>query len=805
MRKIVKLIQWFLILVTILGMTGYVYLRQSLAEVAGVIKLPGLRTSVEIIRDTDAIPHIYAQNKADAFFSLGYVHAQDRLWQMEFQRRLGQGRLSEFLGEMMVPADSFLRTVGIYRSALNDWKTYPRESREIIDAYVAGINAFLGTHSGSQLPPEFTFLGVKPELWSGPDVLMWSKMLAWNLSGNFGMELLRTDIIQAVGAERARQLLPDYSEGGPDIVLDQSGVGNHQAIMTAAKEVRTLMGVATLNSSGIGSNSWVVDGTKSVTGKPILANDPHLGTSIPSIWYLAHISAQDLDVIGATIPGLPAVVIGRNQSIAWGLTNLMADAQDLFRERLDPSGSLAEFKGQMEPMQLITETIKVKGQPDIQHLVRLTRHGPLISDAINAAEAKLPDEQHLTPLQPLALQWAGLDQQDTTIEALLLVNQARNWDQFLEALQLYDTPPQSFVYADMEGNIGYHAAGRIPIRRETGDGLLPKEGWSGTYEWPGWIPFDDLPHAFNPPDHLVVTANNRPVPDSYPFYLGGDWVPPYRAQRITDLLESKVKVSLDDQVPIQGDTTSLLARELLPELLPQLNPQDADQRQALDRLTSWDGKVQGDSAAAAIFEAWYQKLPHAIIGDELGADLALHYEENFSFASRFLAQILKERTSVWCDDVTTPGQETCNIIMNRTFQETLAELKVRLGKDMGSWRWDKLHVVVFPHQPFHNVALVNRFFSRWAPTSGDESTVNVGSFSFDDRFEQHSAAVYRQVIDLSNLNESYFIQTSGQSGHFLSSHYDDYFKDWQAMRYRKMRLMKADVENNRASTLRLEP
>jgi penicillin amidase len=799
MRRAFKWLGWLLIIIVILvvaaGAGGYAYLRASLPDVSGTVTAQGLDAPVEIIRDADAVPHIYAESKRDALFGLGYAHAQDRLWQLEFQRRIGQGRLSEMLGAATVETDRFLRTLGVYRASQSAWEQLAPEPKSHIEAYAAGINAFLSVHSGASLPPEFTLLGVKPEPWTGPDVIVWQKMMSWDLSGNYNMELLRNDLRAAVGDERAAQLLPGYPEDAPTIVPAQAQ--SYGALAQANDRVWDLLSSSGADRSWVGSNSWVVDGTKSTTGKPVLADDPHLGLRLPSTWYMAHMSAGDFDVIGATIPGLPAVVIGHNRSITWGVTNCPVDVQDLFQERLDDSGAQVEFQGAMEPLQIITETIKVKGGADVQQRVRITRHGPLISDAINDGAASSPDRADDPPLPPLALRWNALDATDTTIEAFLNINEAQNWDEFKEALRGYITPSQNFTYADVQGNIGYQVPGNVP-QRAGGNGTLPAEGWSGANEWTGWIPFDQLPTSYNPPEHFIVTANNRPVADGYPFYLGSEWAAPYRAERITELLEAKPQLTPDEVGAIQGDTYAILARQLLPELFAIVSPETDQQRQAIELLKGWDGTSPRTSVPASIFAAWAVQLSGTIAADELGADLGQRYNNMY-----FMLDAVKDPENAWCDDVTTEERENCAAFVTGALQAGLTDLQTRLGPDMNSWQWQRLHVANFPHQPLDNVPQLRSIVSRRIANSGNLDTVNPGGFGKD--FVQGGGPGYRQVVDLSALDSSRFIHAGGQSGHVLSSHYADYIADWADLRYRPLRFTREAVTSGQTATLRLEP
>lgn len=828
MRKVLRVLRWVVVVALLLCVLsvggGYFYLRRSLPQVSGVVKLAGLSAPVEVIRDKDAVPHIYARSKADAFFGLGYVHAQDRLWQMDFQRRVGQGRLSEIVGAPTVTTDRFIRATGVYRAAQSAWETLPAESRAPVEAYVAGINAFLASHGGGELPPEFTVMGVKPEPWGGPDVLLWAKMMALNLGNTFQIELTRMELTSAVGAERAAELLPDSPPDDLSIVQGGAHAGApavstksaparlprrraaapggpdyarlNQELQTIRRFIPGAQGVG----GGVGSNSWVLGGSRSAAGKPLLANDPHLEAQLPSVWYLAHLSAEDLDVIGATIPGLPGVIIGRNPSIAWGVTNLYPDTQDLYRERLDAAGQAAEFKGQMEPMLVVNETIKVKDEADVQQVVRFTRHGPLISDAFNAAGPRKNG-----PMEPLALRWTALDPNDQTIASIIRFNSARNWDEFKLALSGFVAPALSFVYADTAGNIGFYGAGRFPVRG-AGDGSQPAEGWSGKDEWAGWVPPEAAPQLYNPPQQLIVTANNRPVPGDYPYLLGRSWEQPYRAQRITELLSGAGKADLAAMARVQADTVSLQARELVPLLLELTEPQDEDERKALELLRGWDYDMGRESAAAAIFAAWYRRLPEALLGDELDAEAFTNYGNwGDLFIRRFLATTLRQRDNHWCDATNTPAREDCGDVARQTLKAALQDLRSQLGGGPEQWRWGRLHRAVFFHQPFGYVDYVRRLFNRSAEVGGDNSTVNLGAFGFDPSFEQHAVSGYRQIIDLGSADTGQFLLAVGQSGHVLSAHYDDYLEDWQAVRYRPMRLDRAAVLRDQEAVLRLEP
>ncbi|MBV9790972.1 MAG: penicillin acylase family protein, partial [Chloroflexi bacterium] len=729
------------------------------------------------------------------------------------------------LGDLTVSVDRFMRTVGLNQSAQQAWQQLPNEAKTDIDAYVAGINAFLNTQP--VMPPELLALRARPEPWVGADVVLLGKVLSWNLGGaGYEDELFRANLVQAVGAERAQQLIPDYATDGLTIMAeasdaqhptqkswldslagmelpgDETARQGYAELIALEHEVGTWLRTVAPSREGLGSNGWVVSGAKSTTGKPLLANDPHLTSSLPSTWYLAHLTGGDLDVIGATIPGLPAVVIGRNRTIAWGMTSNHVDVVDLFRERLDADGKQAEFQGQLEPLTVITETIKVAGQADIQYQVRSTRHGSLVSDAIMANRSP---GSTLPPLEPLAMQWSGITADDPTIATFLQMNRAQSWEDFQTALRGYRGPSQNFVYADVDGNIGFYMPGHIPLRTRDNPSI-PVEGWSGDYEWTGYVPFAELPHSYNPPEQYIVTANNRSAGMSYPYFLGRNWLKPYRAERILAQVTAKDQLSPEDFAAIQADTVSLIAQRLVPSLIELAAPQTEPERQAIELLRAWDGDTRGDSAAAAIFAAWFEELPTALIRDEIGARLRPRYQFGVEgFVGEFLIATLDDPASPWCDDVTTETAEDCRAIASQTLSAAVQKLEQQLGNDPSSWRWDRLHTAEFTHLPLGDVPVVGSLLNREIGNGGNWGTVNIGNFDPNTGFKQHQGPTYRQVIDLSSTGNGQFIQAIGQSGNVLSPHYDDFLGDWQAVRYRPMRFDRETVERDQVSLLRLEP
>lgn len=786
MRKwLLRLFLAIVVLAGVVPLAAYFWLRTSLPLVSGTVQVGGTDGPIEIIRDAEGVPHIYATTDHDAFYGLGYVHAQDRLWQMEMQRRIGAGRLSEILGEATLSIDKFQRTLGYYRAAQADLNIIEARSRQALEAYAAGINQWLS--EGHTLPPEFVLLGVKPTPWQPVDSLVWQKMMSWDLGGNYDVELLYQQLAQAVGPERTAQLLPDYPAEGVSVLA---------GLDFDSQAAASLLSIDRLLETGFGhggreagSNNWVVAGSRTATGLPLLADDPHLGTSIPSIWYLAELQGETLHVVGATFPGLPAVVIGHNERVAWGVTNMGPDVQDLYVERLNPANpNQYAVDGSWQTIQVVEEVIEVDGKEQpLRWAARSTRHGPLISDVSDTGV-------------PLALQWTALQPGDTTIDAFISGNYANNWTEFVTALEKFVTPSQNFVYADVDGNIGYYAPGRIPIRAEGHDGRAPVPGWSSAYEWQGFIPFAELPQLYNPPEGYIATANNRVVDDSYPYLLGTDWAPPYRAERIVELLEQPArkgdKLTLADMLAMQADQTSTQVRMLLPFLL-ETPPQNERQAAAIELLHTFDGEMRRDSAAAALYQAWMVHLERALFEDDLRASL---FEEMSTRANPiFLTNILNDPAlgAVWCDQVLTAPVESCTDTAQHALDAALDDLSARMGETMSDWRWDRIHLTQYPHNPFSEVDLLKGIFHRSIANGGDRYTVNVAPVQLAEPYLQNNSPGYRQVVDLADFNNSRFMITTGQSGNVLSEHYDNLIRRHRDVEYLPMSFGRAQVSGTR--------
>ena len=798
-----------LLLLLAAASAGLWYRSASQPQVEGTRTLKGLGAEVDIVRDAHGIPHIYAKSPADAYFALGYVHAQDRLWQMELNRRIPAGRLAEVLGPNAVDTDRFIRTLGVRRNAERILGNLSQQTRDALDAYTRGVNAYLEDRSGP-LPPEFLLTGAPaPEPWSPVDSIGWQTMMAWDLGGNWTQELLRMRLSQRLTLAQINEFLAPYP--GDAVLPTQDYTRLYRELSgTTAHMEKVAAAAPPSHVDGMGSNNWVLGGKLTETGKPLLANDPHLGLSAPALWYFAHLSAPGLNVIGATLPGIPSVVLGRNDHIAWGFTNTAPDVQDLYIERIHPEDrrkyqtpdGWAEF-------QVRSETIKVKGQPDVTIEVRETRHGPVISGTIPIMEKAPVDATKYA----VAFAWTALRPDDLTLQAGMKFNLAQDWEQFLDGARDFASPQQSIVYADVKGNIGFIAPGRIPVRKAENDlkGLAPAPGWDARYDWAGFIPFEELPRKLNPDPQRVVTANHKIVDADYPHFLTSEWTLPYRARRIDALLDATPKHSMASFAAIQKDHLSLAAQEILP-VLRNTVPRTERARAALDMLRRWDGAMDADRPEPLIYNAWMRMASKQIFADELGEALLKDYWEQ-SNVHRPTVNILldKDGQGRWCKDVTvTVGatQQGCAGILAASLDAALADLEQRYGADMTQWQWGEAHAARSEHRPFARVELLAKLFDIRVPTPGDTFTVNVGRHNIKDEkapFANRHAASLRAVYDLSNLDNSQFIHSTGQSGNVLSPHYRSFVQRWAEVGYLPMKTRREEVEKGGMGVLTLRP
>ena len=825
-----------LALAVIVGLFAGATVTRSFPQTRGTVRLPGLHGAVEVLRDANGIPHIYADTAHDLFLAQGYVHAQDRFWQMDFWRHITAGRLAELFGEGSLDTDKFLRTSGWRRVAEQEYAGATPDTRAVLEAYSAGVNAYLATRSAADLSLEYSVLALtgltnyRPDPWTGVDSIAWGKAMAWDLSGNVDAEIMRAVLNQTIGVEKTNDYMPLYPHGDHPVIVPTPpfsgaaspgsaqggwgalGAGGVDALRGLNAQLRELGALTGGAFDGIGSNDWVIGGSRTATGLPLLADDPHLGIRIPSIWYQNGLHCRTVtadcpyDVAGYSFAGVPAIIIGHNARIAWGVTNVGPDVQDLVIEKINPADpNQYEVGGQWVNMEVRQETLRVLGGEAQTLTIRSTRHGPLITDVYGslegfAAQAGLdPADQYA-----FALRWTAL-QPGTLFQSVFKINRARNWDDFRLALRDWDVPSQNFVYADVDGNIGYQMPGKIPVRR-SGDGLLPVPGWTDDYEWTGYVPFDQLPSSFNPPQGYIATANNAVVGPEYPHLLALDWDSGYRAERIVAMIEAEAKHTPETIARIQGDNKNLGAGEVLPYLLA-LRFEEPELAQAQAELRAWDGQMHMDSRPAAIYAAFFRQLLAATFHDDLPEDF---WPGGGGDSWLTVRALLPDFKNAWWDDGATPAVETRDEILRRAFAAGYAELQTTLGADPRNWKWGRLHGSTFDNESLgrSGVGFIEAIFNRGPfPTSGGSSIVNATGFNLtaDEPYATRSVPSMRMIVDMSDLENTRMIHTTGQSGHAYARHYIDMADQWRLIQYNPMPFGRAAVEQAAVDRLQLRP
>ncbi|MEW1697860.1 penicillin acylase family protein [Streptomyces sp. NPDC093249] len=887
------------------GYWGVSTVRASFPQTTGEIRLDGLAGEVEVKRDANGVPQIYADTETDLFRAQGYVQAQDRFYEMDVRRHVTAGRLSEMFGESQVETDSFLRTLGWRRVAQQEYDTVlSQETKKYLQAYAEGVNAYLKDRDPAAISMEYAALALTNdyaiEPWTPVDSVAWLKAMAWDLRGNMQDEIDRSLMTSRLSASQIKQLYPEYpyalhqpivgggavdgetgkfdpkgkaDEGDGTTTGDTPGTGSDgsnssngsdgsdgsgaQAQLGALSEV--LDGVPALlgpNGNGIGSNSWVVGGKYTTSGKPLLANDPHLAPQLPSLWYQMGLHCRSVsatcryDVAGYTFSGMPGVIIGHNDKIAWGLTNLGADVTDLYLERIGPDGYLVD--GKVKPFTTREEVIKVAGGADRRITVRSTGHGPLVSDR-SAELEKVGQKAPVGNAAPdrgtgygVSLQWTAL-QPGKSMDAIFALDRAKDFDEFRAAAKNFEVPSQNLIYADTEGNIGYQSPGKIP-QRGKGDGTLPAPGWDSSYRWKGYIPFDRLPYEYNPERGYIVTANQAVIDHrTYPDLLTKDWGYGSRSQRINDLIESKTKdggkISPDDMRTMQTDNRSEIATLLNPLLL-KVDISDPYVREAQKLLEGWDYTQEPDSAAAAYFNAVWRNVLKLAFGEKLPKELRPEGEcvnvrpadstgpvDEQNKLVRECGQrdpdsaqpdggdrwyevvrpLLKQEKNEWW---TTPGNrldaatETRDQLLARAMKDARWELTAKLGKDVSSWSWGRLHQLTLRNQTLGTAGpdVVQRLLNRgpWN-LGGGEAAVDATGWNAAGGYEVIWVPSMRMVVNVGDWDKSRWINLTGASGHAFSSHYTDQTDAWARGELYDWAFGKAAVEATTKDTLLLKP
>jgi penicillin amidase len=856
MKKFWKILSRILIglvvIALIVGAGGTFYLKsylpntvapKSFPQIDGELKIAGLDGPVDIYRDKMGIPHIYASTQHDLFFAQGYVHAQDRFWQMDFWRHTGSARLSEMFGKKQVSTDAFLRTLGWRQVAEKEYEMLSPEAKAVADSFAEGVNAYIKDRDPVEISLEYSILGLltpsyKIEPWTPVNSLTWGKAMAWDLGGNMSTEIERAILLKTLTPEQVAELFPAYPSDYPVIVPvigeNAGGVEGQKSkvasdfqpstldLQSVANKLALLENVLGPTGSDIGSNSWAVSGKLTASGKPMLANDMHLSIQMPSIWYqnslhcLPKTDACPFDVTGFSFPGVPGVMAGHNDRISWAFTNLGPDVQDLFIEKVNPDNpNQYEVEGQWVDFETRKETINVGGGDPVEITVRISRHGPVISDTYaplkdNVTPTAVPFKDRagveLPPNYVIALSWTALTP-NSPFEAVWGFDKAQNWEEFRAAARMWTVPAQNLVYADVDGNIGYQTPGTIPIRKN-GDGTLPVPGWTGEYDWTGFIAFDDLPYAYNPASGFVVAANNQANPRDYPYLITKDFDYGQRAARIVDMIENAPdKIDAAYIQSMHGDAKSLNAEAIVPILLSvSLDPKLAAVRDQY--LASWDYQETADSVSATVFEAFWWNLLTDTFADDLPA---AYWPTGGGRWYVVMRNLIQQPNSPWWDDKSTTDKvETRDDIFAKAFGEALnCQLCVdKFGKDISTWKWGELHAATFRNQTLgkSGIGPIEALFNRGPfVTGGGKSLVNATGWIVGKSFEIDWLPSEREIVDLSNLNASIAIHTTGQSGHAFSPHYIDMAPMWANIEYAPMWWDQQSIINDAEGHLVLTP
>ncbi|QCX28547.1 penicillin acylase family protein [Nocardioides jishulii] len=826
--------------------------RAPLPQTTGEADLPGLGGAVEVLRDEHGVPQIYADTDRDLVRAQGYVHAQERFFEMDVRRHATAGRLAELFGREALDSDLMVRTMGWRRVAEEELGLVSSGTRALLDAYADGVNAYLAQRDPGEVAVEYSVLGLTgvdhvPTKWSATDSLAWLKAMAWDLRGNMDDEVDRAVAALDNDADVVAALHPDYDFGSnlpivrggevsdgrfearaPSVSRARDGAGSATGTATgtrtaddAAREAgAALRGVRDAvdavpallgRGDALGSNSWVVAGSRTASGKPLLANDPHLGTSQPGIWMQMGMHCRQvtddctLDVAGFTFSGFPGVVIGHNAEVAWGLTNLGADVTDLYLERID--GDSWWHGGEARPLRTRTEVVKVRGEDDFALRVRETDHGPLISDVSQDASSIGANAAGAEDAGPyaVALRWTALDP-GATADAVFALNRAQDWDDFRAAAALFDVPSQNLVYADRAGNIGYQAPGKIPVRKAGHDGRTPAAGWLTRNDWTGkYVPFEALPSVLNPDEGFIVTANQAVIGDDYPYFLTDDWDDGHRAQRIRDLLVDQRELTVDDVTRIQLDARNPLAPSLVPAL-ESIHGLDPYVQEAVDLLSEWDGQDDADSAAAAYFHVVWERLLALTFHDDLRT--RIHPGGGARWVS-VVQNLLRDPTHVlWDDRETEETVEVRDDVLRKALVEARDEMTQRQARNPDRWQWGRAHRLELTHATLgtSGIGIVERIFNRDGGGIGGSGAVpNATAYDLTDGFTVTSAPSMRMVVDLADFDDSRWVNLTGVSGHPASAHYDDQVEAYVEGRTLPWRWSREEVRRASGDRLLLRP
>ncbi len=746
--------------------------RGRIPQMEGRVQLPGLHGEVIVYRDEWGIPHLRANHRHDLYLVQGYVHAGDRLWQMEVNRRVAAGRLAELFGPAALDTDRLTRTLGFARLGQQAWDQAAEQTRADLTAYATGVNLYI---ERGATPIEFSLLRHSPEPWQPVDSCAFALLQSWALCTGWTSELTRAKLSESLSAGLLAELEPHYPEANPTTLPQGIEFNRLELDGMFRAAIGPLLGKGSLDGGGRGSNAWAISAGRSATGRAILCNDMHLPMSTPGLWYYVHQQCADgLHVAGVTIPGAPYVLVGHNDRIAWGATLTFSDSEDLFIEQLNDQGTHYLFAGEWRPLQQIAEPIAVKGGQSHTEMVRLTHHGPLVDAALGQEGSR----KTALALCSIALR------PHQALEAFARLDIAAGWDDFVEAVRLFAAPTLNLVYADVEDNIGYYFTGDIPIRA-SGDGASPAPGWTGEHEWSGFVPFAKRPHALNPERGYIISCNHCIAADDYPYYLGKMWMTGFRARRLEDLIAAQERISLEDCRRFQFDLHCIPGRQLV-EKLERLQPDQPDAALALRLLRDWDGRLATDSVGGAVYEVFLKRLADVILINGLGPELArsalglgahpllAKTSEYFGYWPITVMRMLDNPVSGWL-----PGAIGRQAVLERCLAETAQELRRQLGERPAGWEWGRLHTISFDHLLAAQPPLDRVFSQGPFPIGGDSDTVLQTSTAPDAGFQNNNVSPsYRQIVNLGDLGQSLAMHAPGQSGHLGSPHYRDMIQPW---------------------------
>jgi penicillin amidase len=789
MRKLKWAALVIVILTAFIVISIYSIMRKTQPILKGSLEVARLASPVRIVRDIYAIPHIFAENPRDLFLAQGFVTAQDRLWQMDLTRRIALGRLSEIFGEQTVEMDYFLRAFEIDQLANKIYGYLDDQTKSELLAFADGVNSYM--NSGKK-PIESLILRYKIEPWNPADSISIHLLYALDLSINMDEEIFMNQAIKVLGEEKAKRIFRNFHEKTFSGVKGKKELMNRDSdFMKGYRISKQMFGLF----SGYGaSNGWVVDGTKSESGKPMLANDPHLRIRIPSVWYEVHLKAPGINVIGATFPGTPYVMIGHNEKVAWGFTDSMADRVDLFIEKLNPDDKAKYwFKDHWENIKTNKIEIRVKGKSGYSTVakeINYTRHGPIIN----------PFREGLDEI--LSMKWSASEVVDRTLTGLSKLNRSKDVREIMSEGIYGKIYTQNMIFADVDGNIGYQLVGGIPNRLK-GNGKFPVPGWSGEYEWRGFIPDEVLPYSLNPSSHFIVTANNKLVGEDYSYLISNSWVSPYRSSRITTLLNEKDRLSIKDFENMQADVHSLAA-SLFVQSIRGIEANDPDVKWALDELSNWDCDVSRKSMPALLYEVTRFYLLRNTFEDELG-EIFPGFMRNLEFNNKFTDDVFADASSVWWDNVDSKEIEKREDIVLMSVKDAIADIKGKLGGNPANWTWGAIHKYKFEH-PLGKVRGLSYIFdAKPLPAEGDRDTINNSYFSYDKPFDVNKISSYRVIVDLSDMDNAISMNSTGQSGDPLSRFYSDNIRKWARVGYKTLFFDDESIESNSWKQLWLVP